>query len=129
MGMSPFERYYSDNYTRLVDQLAFKIGNSEEAEDRVQNVFMSLFARKEFCEDLMGRGEFDAYVQGAINKQPAQALREKYRQVPTTSLNADNIDFLSSIRANDNDWGMGEAELNNFYGVATVLLEDARKLP
>ncbi len=123
------DKYYSDNCTRLVLQLAKKIGNLEEAEDRVQNVFMSLFARKEFCEDLIAKKEFDKYVQGAINRQPAQVLREQYRQVPTVSIDSDNIDFLSSIRHNDNDWGLCERELKDFYEAAVECLAGGRKLP
>ncbi len=121
------EEYYEKTFGRYVDYLTGKISR-EEAEDRVQNVFMSLFARKEFCEDLIAKGEFDKYVQGAINRQPAQALREQYRRVSTVSLDADNIDFLSSIRANHPDYEMEETELNDFYKAAIKLLENSRKL-
>lgn len=124
-----FEQYYNDNCTKLVLQLAKKIGNLEEAEDRVQNIFMSLLPRKEFCGGLMERGELEKYIQGAMNRQSAQIYREQSQQVPTTSIDIDNIDFLSSIRANDNDWGMSELELNDFYDGAKKLLDDSRKLP
>lgn len=128
MSMFIFEKYYAGAFDRLVLQLGKKLGNLEEAEDRVQDVFLRLSTRKDFCEDLIAKGEFDKYVQGAINKQPAQVYREQYQQVPTVSLDADNIDFLSSIRANHSNCEMGEIELNDFYEKAIELLEDKRKL-
>lgn len=124
-----FETYYSDTFQKWVDHLATKIGNREEAEDKVQEVFTRLFPRKDFCEDLIEKGEMDAYIQGAINLQPAQVFREQIRQVPTVSIDADNIDFLSSIRADHPDCEMGEIELDDFYETAIKLLENDRKLP
>ncbi len=121
------EKHYADNFEKYVGYLTGKISR-EEAEDRVQNVFLSLFARKEFCELLIQQDEFDKYVQGAINRQPAQALREKYRQVPTISIEPDNIDFLSSIRDTQHGGEVtNEVELNDFYGRATKLLENPRE--
>lgn len=124
-----FEEYYEKTFGRYVDYLTGKLSR-EEAENRVQDVFMSLLSRKELCEDLIEKGEFDKYVQGAINKQPAQMYREQYRRVPTVSIDSDNIDFLSSIRAKDNGGVTDKVELNDFYGGASVkLLENTRLLP
>jgi len=123
------EEYYEKTFNRYVDYLTERISR-EEAEDRVQNVFMSLFTRKDFCEDLIQKGEFEKYVQGAINRQPAQALREQYQQGPAISIDADNIDFLSSMRSNRVGIKLccGDVELNDFYDEAVKLLGNPRKL-
>ncbi len=123
------EEYYEKTFGQYVNYLTGKISR-EEAEDRVQNVFMSLFARREFCELLIEHDEFDRYVQGAINRQPAQALREQYRRVSTVSIDPDNIDFLSSIRDTQHGGEVtNEIELNDFYEEASVkLLENTRLL-
>ena len=123
------EQYYADNFEEYVNYLIGKL-SKEEAEDRVQNVFLSLFARKEFYNDLIEKGELGKYIQGAINRQPAQAFREKYRQVPTVSIDPDNIDFLSSIRDTQHGGEVtDEVELNDFYEAALKCLAKGRKLP
>lgn len=120
------DEYYANTFKKYVDYLTGKISR-EEAEDRVQNIFLSLFTRKEFCEDLIEKNEFDKYVQGTINRQPAQALREQYRQVPTVSLDGDNIDFLSFLVNNQKNTESEEIELKDFYEAAIKLLKNPRK--
>lgn len=123
-----FGQYYNDNCTQLVLQLAKKIGSLEEAEDRVQNVFMSLLPRKEFYEELIEKGELEKYIQGAINKQPAQMYREQHRQVPTISLE-ERPNFLSWFTKDRQDNSvMDEVELNSFFDYATKCLANPRKL-
>jgi hypothetical protein len=123
-----FEEYYEKTFGQYVNYLTGKLSR-EEAEDRVQNVFLSLLPRKEFCEELIEKGELEKYIQGAINRQPAQVLREQYRRVSTVSLDADNIDFLSSIRDTQHGGEVtDEVELDNFYKTAVKCLASGRKL-
>ena len=127
-----FEEYYADNFERWVKYLTRLIHDPEEAEDRVQNIFASFLPRKKFCEEIILRDEdgFDRYVLRAIILQTAQIRRERDKRVPTVSIDADNIDLISSIR--DNQVGMElcyeTVELNDFYNEAKKLLEDSRKL-
>ncbi|KKM20482.1 hypothetical protein LCGC14_1644970 [marine sediment metagenome] len=126
-----FEQYYADKFEYWVDLLTVRIKDRAEAEDRVQDIFTGLITRKDFCEGLIEKGEMDDYIGDAIGRQRAQVYREKQRQVPTTSIDPDNIDFLSSIR--DNRVGMrlcyDGVELNDFYETAIKCLVGGRKLP
>lgn len=128
-GMT-FEQYYTDRFGHWVDYLSKLIGNREEAEDRVQDIFMYFSRRKAFCEELIEADKFGNYVHGAIIKQIAQMCREQNRQVSTVSIDMDNIDFLSSIR--DNQLGMElcyeKIVLDDFYTEAIKRLGDPRKL-
>ena len=125
-----FEQYYAENFKKWVDLLTVRIKDRDEAEDRVQNIFTRLIPRKEFCEDLIAKREMDKYIQSAISRQRAQVYREQQKQIPTVSIDPNNIDFLSSIR--DNRVGMGlcydEVELNDFYETALKCLAKGRKL-
>lgn len=128
-GMT-FEQYYTDRFSHWVDYLSKLIGNREEAEDRVQDVFAYLSTRKAFCEELIAADKFGDYVHGAVIKQIAQMCREQNRRVSTVSIDTDSIDFLSSIR--DNQRGMElcyeKIVLDDFYAEAIKRLEDPRKL-
>ena len=131
MAIETFEQYYIRRFPYWVDLLTVRIKDRAEAEDRVQDIFTGLITRKDFCEGLIEKGEMDDYIGNAIGRQRAQVYREKQRQVPTTSIDSNNIDFLSSIR--DNRAGMelcyDEVELNDFYETALKCLAKGRKLP
>ncbi len=125
-----FEQYYAANYIKWVDLLASMIHDREEAEDRIQNIFLLLIPRKEFCGGLIARNEMDKYLWCAITRQRAQVFREKYKQPHTISIDPDNIDFLSSLGGSTSDTTVSEeAELEDFYKKAIGLLENPRKLP
>ena len=130
MAIETFEQYYSDNFERWVKYLTRLIHNPEEAEDRVQDIFASFLPRKKFCEEIIQRDEdgFDRYVLRAIILQTAQIRRERDKRVPTVSIDADNIDLISSIRDNRLNMEQQGIELNDLYETATKLLEDSRKL-
>lgn len=129
MAIENFNQYYIRRFPYWADYLSRKLGDPEEAEDKVQEVFTRLLPRKEFCSRLLGEGKFDRYMQGVIDKQRAQVYREQSRRVPTTSIDPDNIDFLSSIRDNlQDDVAQINIELNDFYEGAGKLLENPRKL-
>ncbi len=131
MIIETFEQYYIRRFSYWVDLLTVRIKDRAEAEDRVQDIFTQLIPRKDFCEALIEKGEMDDYIGNAIGRQRAQVYREQQKQIPTTSIDPDNIDFLSSIR--DNRVGMGlcydEVELNDFYEAAVKCLAAGRKLP
>ena len=128
--VTTFEKYYSDNHIKWVNLLAAMIHDKEEAEDRVQDIFVSLIPRKEFCENLIAKGNMDKYLWTSVAHQRAQVFRKQYKQLPTVSIDADNIDFLSSIQGfTGRDMMVGEeAELEDFYKGAMELLENPRKL-
>ncbi len=127
--MIKFERYYNDNYDKWVNLLTNMIHDREEAEDRIQNIFVGLIPRTEFCEGLITRGEMDKYLWCVVTRQRAQVFREKYKHPPTVSIDTDNIDFLSSISGGGRDMAVGtEVELEDFYKKAIGLLVNPRKL-
>ncbi len=136
-----FEQYYAENFEKWVGLLTARIKDHDEAEDRVQDIFTRLIPRKEFCKDLIEKGEMDKYIQGTLGRQRAQIYREQRRQVPTVSIGEHNIDFLSSIKRQSpsvalggfcpmsaNSKISGGIELNDFYDGAVKLLEDTRKI-
>ncbi len=124
-----FDKYYANNFEKWVNLLAKRIKDRNEAEDRVQNIFISLIPRKDFCEGLIERGEFDKYIQSAVGRQRAQVYREQQRHPPTVSIDSDNIDFLSSIRDTQHGGEVTDSvELNSFYEAAVKCLGGGRKL-
>ncbi len=131
--MTIFEQYYEDNYIKWVKCLAHMIRNREEAEDRIQDIFVSLLPRTEFCEDLIAKNKMDLYFWCAVANQRAQVFRKKYKQLSTVGIDADNIDFLSSISTDSRGCMtvgvVAELELEDFYIKAVKLLENPRKLP
>ena len=127
--MITLEQYYDDNYIKWVNLLTAMIHDREEAEDRVQDIFISLLSRKEFCEGLIARGEMDKYLWCAVTRQRTQVFREQYKRVPTVSIDADNVDFLSSIQESNQDITATEkVELEDFYKEAVELLDNSRRL-
>lgn len=128
MAIGPFEQYYSHNFKPWVNYLTRLIGDREEAEDRIQDVFTYLLTRKKFCEELIEQGEFGKYVHGAIIKQTAQICRERRRRIPT--INLEDINALAWLAEDQSDNGAGEQiELNDFYATAVKYLAGGRKLP
>ncbi|KKN05756.1 hypothetical protein LCGC14_1084090 [marine sediment metagenome] len=126
--MTTFEQYYADNFQRWVDLLTKYIHDREEAEDRVQNIFVSLLPREKLCRDLIAEGKINAYVWGSVIRQRANVFRGQYKRVHTVSIDADNVDFLSSIQGNNQDITVTEkAELEDFYKKAIELLRNPRK--
>lgn len=129
MAIETFDQYYIRRFPYWVDYLSRKLGDPEEAEDKVQEVFTRLLPRKEFCDGLLEEGKFDRYMQGVIDKQRAQVYREQSRRVPTTSIDPDNIDFLSSIRDNlQDDVAQINIELNDLYNTIEKFLENSQRL-
>ena len=123
-----FEGYYASTFQQWVDRLDNRIHNQDEAEDRIQSLFLELFRRKEFCEDLIEKREMDAYMYGCLSKLRAQVFREGARQIPTVSLDADNMDLLSLLASSHRGSEAEEkAELDSFYKAAMKLLENLRK--
>lgn len=123
-----FSQYYADNFKRWVDLLTASIHDREEAEDRIQNIFVSLLPREEFCKNLIAEGKINAYIWSSVTRQRAQVFRERYKRVPAVSIDADNIDFLSSIQGRNQDITVIEkVGLEDFYKKAIELLENSRK--
>ncbi len=120
--MKTTEQYYSDNFTKWVNLLTTMIHDREEAEDHVQDIFVRLFSRKEFCEGLIARGEMDKYLWCAVTRQRTQVFREQYKRVPTVSIDADNVDFLSSIQESNQDITATEkVELEDFFSQSMMI--------
>ncbi len=125
-----FEEYYSKRFDHWVDFLAKKINSKEESEDRVQDVFMYLSTRKDFCEELIAAGKFGDYVHGAMIRQIVYMYREQNRRVPTVSLDMENIDFLSWIADDQrNNEAAEKVELDDFYKRASAELLLNTKAP
>ncbi len=121
-----FEQYYIKNFKMWVDSLSKKIGNREEAEDRVQDIFMSLSTRKEFCKGILKESNFHKYIKGAIMRQRANFFEARGKHVPT--IRYGDVDFSVEIAESQQDNGTTEEiELNDFYETAVKLLADPRK--
>ncbi len=118
-----FEEYYTERFDHWVSYLSKLIGNREEAEDRVQDVFTYLSTRKAFCEELIEADEFGDYVHGAMIRQITYVCRQQNRRVPTVSIDMENIDFLSWIADNQRGNEIAEkTELDDFYERASAEL-------
>lgn len=118
-----FEQYYTDQFNHWVDYLSKLIGNREEAEDRVQDVFVYLSTRKAFCEELIEADEFGSYVHGAMIRQITYMCREQEKRVPTVTLDMENMDFISWIADNQQGNEIAEkVELDEFYERASAEL-------
>ncbi len=121
--MLTFEQYYTERFEHWVNYLSKLIGNREEAEDRVQDVFTYLSTRKAFCEELIEADEFGAYVHGAVVRQIAQMCREQNRRVSTVTLDMENMDFISWIADGQQGNEIAEkVELDDFYERASAEL-------
>lgn len=124
-----FEEYYADTFEKWVRYLNTGLQNLEDAEDGVQTIFAGLASRREFCEGLIERGEMDGYMNCAVRRRCGGIRRDRYRQVPTISLDADDVDLLSLLSNSQQDSeAERKAELNDFYGKAIMLLENPFKL-
>lgn len=126
--MSPFETYYVEHFEKWVAYLTKKIGDPEEARDKVQDIFMYLSTRKKFCGGLLARGELGKYVHGAIIIKTAQICRERKRRIPT--INLEDVNALAWLAEDQSsDKVTVQPELDDFYAEATKQLVDDRKLP
>lgn len=120
--------YYTNNFKKWVDLLAVMIHDREEAEDRVQDVFVKLLEREEKFLDLIKQGEIDKYLYCVMANQRAQVFRKQYKQPPMVSIDTENIDFLSSLREGAQDMTTTEGlELEDFYETAVALLQNSRR--
>ncbi len=122
------EQYYADNFQKWVNYLARLIGDPEEAEDRVQDIFTYLLTRKEFCEELIEQEEFGGYILGAIARQIVYMCRERSKRIPT--INLEDVNALAWLAEDQSsDKVTVQPELDDFYAEATRQLADDRKLP
>ncbi len=123
-----FEQYYLKHFDEWVNYLTRLTGDREEAEDKIQDIFMYLLTRKKFCEELIGRDEFGKYVHGAIIIKTAQICRERKRRIPT--INLEDVNALAWLAEDQSsDKVTVQPELDDFYAEATKQLADDRKLP
>jgi RNA polymerase sigma factor (sigma-70 family) len=79
-----FETYYNENFQRFVDYLARLLkGEVEEAEDRVQNIFLGIMSKPGKWEQLSVRPfDPDRYMTRAVINQAAQYIRDKRMSLP-----------------------------------------------
>ena len=63
------EEYYKKNYRGLVNRLAGMIGNRNEAEDRVQNIFLRILERAYVSRHVLNDPEPDKYFNRAVTLQ------------------------------------------------------------
>lgn len=79
-----FETYYNENFQRFVDYLARLLkGDVEEAEDRVQNIFLGIVSTPGKWEQLSVRPfDPDRYMTRAVINQAAQYIRDRRVNLP-----------------------------------------------